>query len=200
MNKTPLIIQLLGKSRAGKDWTAEQLKLYYESLNKSVDILSYAAPLKQITAKLFDISLDKLNDFKNRPNSVSIRVHDNSLPASVINLEKETNFRTILQRMGNEAIKPIFGKDVWAKLMQQSIKSSTADIIIIPDCRFHTELSLIGGITLRVINNSLSQHSNHASEIELAYTQTNYTLDNTDYTATPTIINKLAQRIYDEHS
>lgn len=39
--KTPLIIQLLGLARSGKDWTATQLKTYFESQGKSVEIMSY---------------------------------------------------------------------------------------------------------------------------------------------------------------
>ena len=192
------VIQLIGQARSGKDWTAEQLKLYYESLGKSVEVLSYAAPLKQITAELFGISLEQLDTYKNNPQHVSVKVHDNNLLPPVDNLLIATNFRTILQRMGNEAIKPIFGANVWAKLMQGSINSSTADIITIPDCRFHSELAMIGGITLRIVNNTLPKSFNHASEIELEYTQTDYTIDNTDYAVTPLIIDKLAQRIYDE--
>ena len=189
---TKHVIQLIGQARSGKDWTAEKLKLYYESIGESVEVLSYATPLKQITAELFGISLKQLDEYKNNQQNVSVKAYDYNL------LLFATDFRTILQRIGNEAIKPIFGDNVWAKLMQQSINSSTADIIIIPDCRFQTELALIGGVTLRIVNNALPEPSNHASEIELVDIQTDYTLDNTYYTMTPLIIGKLAQRIYDE--
>lgn len=190
--KPPLIVQLLGFARAGKDFTATQLKLYYGSIGKSVQILSYATPLKQITAALFELTLEQLDDYKNRANEVYLTVTDCSIEDHFV---FDTSFRTILQRMGNEAIKPIFGDNVWAQLMQQTISNSTADVIIIPDCRFQVERQAIGGITVRVVNSALPAPSQHASELELADTLCMYMLDNTNYQATSADIAVLAERI-----
>lgn len=193
----PLVIQLLGQARAGKDFTAAQLKLYYESIGKSVEIMSYAAPMKQIAATLFDISLEQLDYFKNNSDSISIEVVDYSGYTDFHSdrIELDTNFRTFLQRMGNEAIKPIFGDAVWANLMQSAISKSSADIIIIPDCRFTIELEAIGGTTVRVINTALPPPMQHASELELAHTSTDFVLDNTNYQATSADIAELANRV-----
>lgn len=193
----PLVIQLLGQARSGKDWTASQLKAYFESQGKSVEIMSYAAPMKRIAAKLFGISLEQLDDFKNRSDKVSIEVYDNEniLDKTSPSFQLETNFRTFLQRLGNDAIKPEFGDDVWAKLAKANIDKSTADIIIIPDCRFTVELNAIGGITVRVNNHSLPAPMNHPSELELLNYLTHYSLDNTDYSLTSEDIETIAQRI-----
>ena len=191
----PLVIQILGFSRAGKDFTAAQLKLYYESIGKSVEILSYAAPMKQIAATLFGITLEQLDDFKNRSEQASIEVYD-MLNCNGGKYQFELNFRTFLQRLGNEAIKPIFGDAVWANLMQSAISKSSADIIIIPDCRFQAELEAIGGPTIRVINTALPPPMQHASELELADFITDFVLDNTNYQATSADIAELANRIY----
>ncbi len=188
----PLVIQLLGFSRAGKDFTATQLKLYYESIGKSVEILSYAAPMKQIAATLFGISLEQLDDFKNHPINYTLLVTSPYTEPPVVQLD----FRTFLQRLGNEAIKPLFGDTVWANLMQQAISKSSADVIIIPDCRFAVELQAIGGTTIRVLNSALPAPMQHASELELAEVSTNFVLDNTNYQATPADIAKLANQIY----
>ena len=188
----PLVIQLLGFSRAGKDFTATQLKLYYESIGKSVEILSYAAPMKQIAATLFGISLEQLDDFKNHPINYTLLVTSPYTEPPVVQLD----FRTFLQRLGNEAIKPLFGDTVWANLMQQAISKSSADIIIIPDCRFTVELQAIGGTTVRVLNYALPAPMQHASELELAEVSTNFVLDNTNYQATSADIAKLANQIY----
>lgn len=193
-----MIIQLLGLARSGKDWTATQLKTYFESQGKSVEIYSYAAPMKRLAATLFDISLEQLDDFKNRSNNVVIEVYDNADLNGTGTFQFETNFRTFLQRLGNEAMKSEFGDSVWADLMLKQINQSTADIIIIPDCRFTVELETIGGITVRVVNNSLPPPMQHASELELADIPTKYTLDNTNYQATPAQIAELAQRIINE--
>lgn len=193
----PLVIQLLGFARAGKDWTASQFKAYFESQGKSVEIMSYAAPMKRIAATLFGISLEQLDDFKNRSDKVSIEVYDNEniLDKTSPSFQLETNFRTFLQRLGNDAIKPEFGDDVWAKLAKANIDKSTADIIIMPDCRFNVELNAIGGITVRVNNHSLPPPMNHPSELELLNYLTHYSLDNTDYSLTSEDIETIAQRI-----
>ena len=107
----PLIIQLLGQARAGKDFTAASLKTYYESKGLSVELKSYAAPMKRIAASLFGISLEQLDDFKNRSEEVSIEVYDNYNIAdkTTPSFQLESNFRTFLQRLGNDAVKPEFG-------------------------------------------------------------------------------------------
>lgn len=190
----PLVIQLLGFARAGKDWTASQLKAYFESQGKSVEIMSYAAPMKRIAATLFDITLEQLDNYKNHPLEYVIDITQLSefkVPVDIHN----TNFRRFLQLLGNDAIKPEFGDDVWAKLAKANIDKSTADIIIIPDCRFTVELNEVGGTTVRIVNNSLPPPMNHPSELELLNYVTHYYLDNTDHSLTSEDIETLAQRI-----
>lgn len=174
----PLIVQILGFSRSGKDWTAEQLKYLFQAKGKSVSIMSYAAPMKRIAANLFGISLNELDKFKNNPNHYSIWVctpHDHT----VLN---HFNFRTLLQRLGNEAVKPEFGEAVWADLMMLKIAQSTADVIIIPDCRFQVEIdSFPQAATIRIVNHDLPEPMNHPSELELLKHQATYVLNNTGY-------------------
>ena len=191
-NSQPLVIQLLGQARSGKDFTAAQLKLYYEAIGKSVEILSYAAPMKQIAATLFRITLEQLDDFKNQPVNYPVAIMSRYSNTPIVNMD----MRIFLQRMGNEAIKPLFGDAVWANLMHSAISKSSADIIIIPDCRFTVELEAIGGTTVRVINTALPPPMQHASELELAHMSTDFVLDNTKYQATSADIAELANRVY----
>ena len=185
----PLVIQLLGQARSGKDWTASQLKAYFESQGKSVEIMSYAAPMKRIAATLFGISLEQLDVAKNNPATYPIYCGEYGRDYL------ETDFRQFLQRLGNDAVKPEFGDDVWAKLAKANIDKSTADIIIIPDCRFTIELNEVGGTTVRIVNNSLPPPMNHPSELELLNYVTHYSLDNTDHSLTFYDIAIIAQRI-----
>ena len=185
----PLVIQLLGQARSGKDWTASQLKAYFESQGKSVEIMSYAAPMKRIAATLFGISLEQLDVAKNNPATYPIYCGEYGRDYL------ETDFRQFLQRLGNDAIKPIFGDNVWAKLAKANIAKSTADIIIMPDCRFTVELNEVGGTTVRIVNNSLPPPMNHPSELELLNYVTHYSLDNTDHSLTSKDIETIAQRI-----
>ena len=185
----PLVIQILGFSRAGKDWSASQFKAYFESQGKSVEIMSYAAPMKRIAATLFGISLEQLDVAKNNPATYPIYCGEYGRDYL------ETDFRQFLQRLGNDAIKPEFGDDVWAKLAKANIDKSTADIIIMPDCRFTIELNEVGGTTVRIVNNSLPPPMNHPSELELLHYVTDYSLDNTDHSLTAEDIETIAQRI-----
>ena len=185
----PLVIQLLGFARAGKDWTASQFKAYFESQGKSVEIMSYAAPMKRIAATLFGISLEQLDVAKNNPATYPIYCGEYGRDYL------ETDFRQFLQRLGNDAIKPIFGDDVWAKLAKANIDKSTADIIIIPDCRFTVELNEVGGTTVRIVNNSLPPPMNHPSELELLDYEADYSLDNTDHSLTSEHIEIIAEMI-----
>jgi hypothetical protein len=153
--------------------------------------------MKQIAATLFDISLEQLDLYKNHSLEYVIDITQLSDFVRPIDLHN-TNFRRFLQLLGNEAIKPLFGDAVWAKLAQQHINQSSADIIIIPDCRFAIELQTIGGTTIRIVNNSLPPPMQHASELELAGNICMYVLDNTNYQATEQDIAQLAQRIIDE--
>ena len=172
----PLVIQLLGQARSGKDWTASQLKAYFESQGKSVEIMSYAAPMKRITASLFGISLDELDKYKNNPSHYSIWVCTPS-KHTVLN---HFNFRTFLQRLGNESMKPEFGNTVWAELMKTQISQTDVDVVIITDCRFQVELNTFPeAVTIRVINRDLPTPMNHASETELLDFVPDYELDNT---------------------
>lgn len=194
----PTIIQLLGQARAGKDFTAQSLKEYYISKGYTVEIKSYAAPMKRIAAALFGISLEQLDDFKNRTSDVSIEVYDNRniLDRTTPSFQLESNFRTFLQLLGSDAIKPEFGNSVWADLMKLHIQQSDADIIIIPDCRFTTELQTFPtSITVRVINGSLEPPMDHASELELLEYPVDFTVDNTDYKLTSEEVAHLAESI-----
>lgn len=192
-----LVIQILGQARAGKDWTSYKLQEAFKARGVSAEVMSYAAPMKRIATKLFGISLEQLDDFKNRSDKVSIEVYDNEniLDKTLPSFQLETNFRTFLQRLGNDAIKPEFGDDVWAQLALKNIKESTSNVIIMSDCRFNVELNAIGGITVRVNNHSLPAPMNHPSELELREHAAMYSLDNTNYRLTDDEIADLAKRI-----
>jgi hypothetical protein len=48
--------------------------------------------------------------------------------------------RKILQRFGTDAMQSVFGKDIWASLMQTKINNDTEhNVFIIPDFRFKHE-------------------------------------------------------------
>ena len=187
----PLVIQLLGQARSGKDYTAAKLQKTFNSVGVSAEVMSYAAPMKRIAAVLFGISLEQLDIYKNSSDRFPINLID----MTDGNHGFDTNFREFLQRLGNDAVKPEFGDDVWAKLALKNIKESTSDVIIMSDCRFNVELEAVGGVTIRVLNQSLPEPMNHPSELELRAYETDYVIDNTDYKLTDEQIVDLAKRI-----
>lgn len=148
------VIQISGKKRHGKDSVASLLKANFAGAR----IISFAGPMKQILATVLNMSLEELDARKNVDNE----------------------YRVYLQRLGNEAIKPIFGDDVWYNLMLKELAKLPKDqLVIIPDWRFAVE-EIPGAYKLRVNRPSVPVgHDNHASEIGLdSYEKFDYVLTN----------------------
>ena len=133
MNKQIILIN--GLKRSGKDYSASLMKSKFEELGKSVEIISFAAPMKRIIAATFGITEEQLELYKNRNDIYSVHTFDFSIIADV----GKTDFRKILQNFGSEAMKPEFGDSVWADIGHKNAMKSTADIVIISDFRFDTE-------------------------------------------------------------
>ena len=168
-----VIIQIGGFKRSGKDTISQMIANHYQSSGKLVDIFHYADPLKQIATSIFDISLEQLDEFKNNKTEL-YRFNTYEEPCKV------TDFREILMKIGNEAIKPVFGSDVWQKIMLEKIEKSEADIIIIPDFRFAVE-HIPNAVTIRINNSDIINDTDHPSETELIDFDFDMSIDNTNY-------------------
>lgn len=102
--------------------------------------------------------------------------------------EHKTNFRRVLQRFGTEAVKPIFGDDIWVKTLIKKIRSSFNEYILIPDFRFKAEYEGVfhGGMkhgwetyTVRVASPGTEENPDaHPSETELDDFSFDYTIEN----------------------
>ena len=81
-------------------------------------------------------------------------------------------------------MKKWFGNDVWANLLNQRIKDSTADVIIIPDWRFEIE-EITSSLKIRINSNQCDLNDTHVSETELdSYSHFDLLLNNDDYKLT----------------
>ena len=206
-----VIIQIGGFKRSGKDTISQMIANHYQLSGKLVDIFHYADPLKQIAASIFDVSLEQLDEFKNNKTALIVEKKSSILEnieyeiksetkeddifakqamillnnnlRNIKEFEKLTDFREILMKIGNEAIKPIFGNDVWHKIMWEKIEKSEADIIIIPDFRFTVE-HIQNAVTIRIINDDITNDTDHPSETELIDFDFNMSIDNTNYSQT----------------
>lgn len=180
-DKPKLIIQLSGKKRAGKDTIAKYLTTALETAyDYKVEVLSFAEPMKEIIATILGLSLEDLDLFKNRHEIYKLRFINTESNTPLFS----TNCRTILQLFGSDAMKKWFGNDVWANLLNQRIKDSTADVIIIPDWRFEIE-EITSSLKIRISSNNCDLKDTHVSETELdSYEHFDLLLNNDDYKLT----------------
>ena len=189
------ILAINGKKRSGKDHNAKLLKEKLEDNGYSVAIISFAYPIKDIIAKTFNISVDDVELYKNESDEygLEIKVYPNNQPSGVI---KYINMREILQRFGTEAMKPYFGKDVWAKLTYDKIEEMGCDFSIIPDFRFPEEYR-DDIITIKVKNDVIDNAStdSHSSENSLNDFNFNYEIDNTGYCDTNAQLDKIIENL-----
>ncbi len=170
-----VIIQIGGFKRSGKDTTSKMIANHYQSKGKLVDIFHYADPIKEHVCKLFNISLEQLDEFKNRKKELwSFDNYDNAY--------KVTDFRDLLTSTG-DSFKSIFGDDIFLRLMWEKIEKSEADIIIIPDFRFTVE-HIQNAVTIRIINDDITNDTDHPSETELINFDFDMSIDNTNYCET----------------
>jgi hypothetical protein len=149
------IVQISGKKGHGKSTVAELLKI---ELGERAKIYNFADPLKQILAATLNISVEELEANKNL------------LP----------QYRSMLQRLGTEGLKPIFGDDVWLKLAQKYCETLCVNcVLIIPDWRFKVE-AIEDSLKVRIHRPSVPESwDSHASEIELdTFEGFDYTLIN----------------------
>lgn len=167
------VILVSGYKRSGKDTTAKMLKeIIEESTSQKVEIISFAEPIKFTAKTIFGISDEQLDEYKN--NYRGIYYYDDSNELDIL-----TNFREVLTKVGSDALKPIFGDDVWVKVMKEKMLKSDADVIIIPDFRFLLENAFKNSVTIRIVNYDVVNDSSHPSETELDNFVFDYYLDNT---------------------
>ena len=175
------LILVSGKKRSGKDYSTSLLAGSLRSRGYSVEVKSFAEPMKQIMSVIFGVSLGTIETAKNEPHNFPIVMTQSNTEANVVRFS--TDMRQILQRFGSEAMKPIFGDDVWVRLMDQYVQSSSADFIIVPDFRFLIE-HIPSAITIRVKYNLAESADQHVSEIELDDFTFDYVLNNDNHQLT----------------
>ena len=175
------LILVSGKKRSGKDYSTSLLAESLRSRGHSVEVKSFAEPIKQILSVIFGISLGTIETAKNEPHNFPVVMTQSNTEANAVRFS--TDMRQILQRFGSEAMKPVFGDDVWVRLMDQYVQSSSADFIIVPDFRFLIE-HIPSAITVRIKCNLAESTDQHVSEIELDNFVFDYVLNNDNHQLT----------------
>ena len=172
------VILISGRKRSGKDFVADILAQELRGQYKTVEILSFATPLKQVVASTFNITLKQLEEYKNAEDDVLCRIDNAKIHHNLHTI----SMRKLLQRFGTEATKPIFGVNVWGELMLKAVQNSSADYIIIPDYRFDEEYAYLAQNNLnltviQVVGNIPQVLDPHASEALPSHTP-EYSVDN----------------------
>jgi len=157
------VLLIAGQKRSGKDTLATLVSEEMQRLGKTVEIMSFAYPMKKILAVTLGITDEELDALKNDP---------------------ANPHRGYLQRLGTEGAKPWFGDDVWSQLALKATRNSDADVIIFADFRFPEEGRgfpyEFETSTLKVYRPSLKtdNNDNHISERALDDYEFDYEVNN----------------------
>lgn len=153
------LIGLHGKAGCGKTTVGDYIN------NKHCALLfSFALPLKIASSELFFTDHEWFEDQE---------LKNTKLPYW------DLTPREILQKLGTEGMRNLFGQDFWIKRMQLEIDSFTSDddLVVITDCRFQNEVDFIkdnGGIVIHLTRAGADGNigiQNHASEADLDFSQ-----------------------------
>ena len=175
------LIGITGKARSGKDTVAQMLYAQHAFTR-----IAFADPLKLAAQQMFGLTTEQT-------------WHD-SHKEEVIPYWGMSP-RQMFQLLGNEAVKPVFGDDVWIKRwsMSYAVFRDTDDIVV-PDVRFDHEAAHIrslGGVIVEIQRGIglVGSTGDHVSERGLS-TLPEYTIDNNGtleelYAALDTIVGGL---------
>lgn len=163
MDNKGIIIGLSHKRCRGKDTTADYL-CYRYNFHK----VAFADALKEAARTIFGLSQEQLyGELKQSRDPFWNRTP-----------------RELLQLLGTEAGRNIFGDDIWIKALYRKISAHPERSFVIPDARFLNEVEAIkswGGYCIRIDRNIPFDPliDNHPSETELdGYEDWDYTIDN----------------------
>lgn len=162
-----MIIGLTGYKGSGKDTVGQYLVDAY-----GYERIAFADKLKQAVAALFNVSLDAADEWKNEP--VYIRVFSTVL-GEESGMTYETpivsqSWRSVLQRMGTEVGREVFGYNFWVDLAlplyPYPLSTYRIRNYVVTDVRFDNEASRIlelGG-KLVFVDRPGCEPDGHASE------------------------------------
>lgn len=137
-----ILLGITGKKRAGKDTFADFI---IENARGFAVKMAFADALKDEVAAALGISRARIEH------------------------EKEL-FRPILKWYGTEWRRNQFGQSYWLDRLKSKISASSANVIVVPDVRFHNEAGLIhalGGHIVRIVKPDDLTHDPHISENEM---------------------------------
>lgn len=146
-----LLIGLTGYARSGKDTVAQRL-----CAKNGFKQFAFADPIRE--------ALFKLNPIVNG----GVRLQDIMKTYSWDDAKDEyPEIRHLLQRLGAEVGREMFGPNFWVRQIEHRIKHSNAERVVISDVRYPNEAQMIkdnGGQIWRVRRTGFYPINNHGSE------------------------------------
>lgn len=182
------VILISGKKRSGKDFTTTEMIRQLGEQGINAKRVSFADPMKQIIAETFGMTVEAVNECKDNPDTFIVGILKQDLTAEnpTADVLHETNFRKILQNFGSDAMKNVFGDQLWANLALKQVGNELAygaDVVIMSDFRFDTEFYIFKAalgdavVTINVLGGETGD--NHISEIGPSI-DFDYVIDNTE--------------------
>ena len=160
------LLGIAGKARSGKDLAAR----YFRDQHK-FNHIAFADPLKRMASML---TQEPEHTF-----------HHDVLKEQEVPWLGMTR-RRVLQILGNDAIKPYFGPDIWARVMEQRLLGplKSYNSIVISDVRFNEEAEMIhrlGGHVLQLQRDAAGLSGDagaHSSEAGVSEDLIDFHIDN----------------------
>lgn len=179
MNKQKIIL-VHGKKRSGKDYFSNLLKSELENRNFKVSKFAFADAFKKILCTTLKLNIDQLNELKNNKAYLYIKDKEN-------NFIPITDFRSLHQNFGDDAMKSVFGKTVWHDIVNNLIwiddcSFNRSDFIIVSDFRVYEEY-IQSSIAVKIKNDDTDIQNTDIHRTENGLTDFNfdYIIDNTGY-------------------
>lgn len=193
-------IGILGLAGAGKDTFATMLQEELSKLGHDFKIDRYARPIKELTADIFNLTLDELEDrvLKEAPRAVSTdhllrtcstfllwlfqdNPEDYTVAMELLQAYFTSNSHNTLTTV--RLFQQYFGTDVvravrpnaWVDILQERDEN-----LIVPDVRFENELCAINFLIMREQGAPEPTHSSEQFAWSLEH-RTTYPLDTVDY-------------------
>lgn len=151
-----MIIGVVGYARSGKDTVAEYLTKNHEFTRRA-----FADPMRE--------ALVRLNPRINVGEMVGVYLQDavNNLGWDVLK-EYSEDARRLMQRMGTEVGRQMFGEDVWVNKAMQGIEPE--DNVVFSDVRYGNEADAIlraGGRLWKITRPGVGPVNEHPSDVAL---------------------------------
>jgi hypothetical protein len=182
-----MIIGLTGKKQSGKDTTYKIIKGAYDNqgFHTPVIRIGFADKVKEATANLLGLDLELIEKYKQLEDIPQLYIEGNGedSPGNHIAISHPLNLsvRNILQRMGTEVGRNMFGQDFW---LQQALSPNidhSKKVIVVTDVRFDNEAEWIknlGGYIWRIERESNNLEDSHSSEVPISDSLVDFTVNN----------------------